>query len=91
LDVVLSGLNVHDTAFLRKVFLGEYGHVLNSASHQRCECASCGIQLPKDATNFLSMSPEDKERWATAEAPWFTFGGGYTHRFNLGGGYTHRF
>lgn len=60
LDVVMTALNVHSAEFLRTVFQGQFGHVLNSASHQRCECADCGLQLPREASKFLCVKPADE-------------------------------
>lgn len=75
LDVVQTGLNVHDASFLRKVFTGEFGSILNSASHQRCECAGCGVQLPKEATKFLCQATDLSLGGSSYYFPI------YTHRF----------
>ena len=56
LDVVNTGLKVHTAAFLRKVFDGEYGHILNAAQSQPCDCFGCGSALPAEATKFSAPS-----------------------------------
>ncbi|CAF2879630.1 unnamed protein product [Rotaria sp. Silwood2] len=62
LDVVATGLKVHKPQFLIDVFTGKYGHILNSAPHQRCFCYQCGIQLPEDATKFSAPKEPTAEQ-----------------------------
>jgi hypothetical protein len=49
LDVVHTGTKLHGAEFLRSVFLGDYGKVLNSADHQRVCCYKCNAELPAGA------------------------------------------
>ena len=62
LDVVKTALAVHTPAFLRDVFTGKHGHIINSAPTQRCECFGCGLELPEEATKFSAPRfPTDAE------------------------------
>lgn len=62
LDVVKTALAVHTAEFLRDVFAGKHGHIVNSAPSQRCECFDCGIELPLEATKFSAPRfPTDAE------------------------------
>eukprot|EP00050_Salpingoeca_kvevrii_P008185 m.301328 g.301328 ORF g.301328 m.301328 type:complete len:187 (+) comp14718_c0_seq1:699-1259(+) len=77
LDVVATGLKVHDASFLLKVFTGEFGYIMNSAPHQHCSCFQCGHKLPATATKYSAPKlPSDEAR----RVPGYTFPV-YTYRF----------
>ena len=54
LDVVVTGTeSVHSREFLKDVFTGKHGQIVNTNKHQRCKCAECGNILPLEATKYL--------------------------------------
>ena len=78
LDVVATGLRIHEPKFLLDVFTGKYGHIVNNAPHQRCLCYDCGIELPLGATKFSAPKAPTAEQKAKS---YYTFHGGYSYRF----------
>lgn len=61
LDLVATGLHVHSAEFMRDVFSGKYGNILNSNPHQHCSCYGCGVLLHADSTKFASAPPSVTE------------------------------
>eukprot|EP00922_Rhytidocystis_sp_ex-Travisia-forbesii_P051596 GHVS01076531.1.p1 GENE.GHVS01076531.1~~GHVS01076531.1.p1 ORF type:complete len:177 (+),score=31.53 GHVS01076531.1:1550-2080(+) len=78
LDVVATALEQkHTPEFLRDVFTGKHGHILNRSKGQRCVCYKCKTQLLDDATKFSSpREPDD----ATKARPDYVYPV-YTYRF----------
>lgn len=72
-DLVKTATNVHTPAFLRAIFMGEHGPILNSNSSQRIQCAGCGSEMPREATRFVCIQ-------ATAAGPVRGYKHSYTHK-----------
>lgn len=89
-DVVKTAVDgkTHGATFLRDVLTGKYGSIVNTNSHQRCDCAGCGTELA--ATKFLSTGPSSRASVKGLQVGGGSGGGngGGTYYFPV---YTHRF
>ncbi len=54
LDVISTGLRVHQPDFLTDVLSGKHGPILNTHQTQPCFCFDCGEELPEQAAKYSS-------------------------------------